>query len=190
MNALAFSFLLAVGVAAQYPAPVAHPAGFHPPLAPHYASAPTPAVAGPPHVPGVMNNNRTGSTWSYFNTTVTTVVVVETLTTKCPEATTLTFNHHEYTATAGEVVVVTDCPCTVTTTVPKMTSSLCPPAPVTAVTLPIPPHATPSHVTPVSNMPPTSHTTPPVVQMGAASLSAAGIMKGLGAAVAAVVFAL
>lgn len=59
--------------------------------------------------------NGTHPVWSYFNVTVTSVVVVQELTTLCEEATTLTFNDCEYPATKGEVVVVTNCPCTVTT---------------------------------------------------------------------------
>lgn len=55
------------------------------------------------------------STWSTWNTTVTTAIVVAELTTVCPEPTTLTFNDCEYPVTAGETLVVTNCPCTVTT---------------------------------------------------------------------------
>lgn len=54
-------------------------------------------------------------TWSWFNTTVTSTVVVAELVTFCPAATTLSFNGVEYTATDGETVTVTNCPCTLTT---------------------------------------------------------------------------
>lgn len=52
--------------------------------------------------------------WQYYNTTVPTTVVVQQLTTVCPEATTLTYNKIPYTVTKGETLTVTDCPCTVT----------------------------------------------------------------------------
>ncbi|KAL2068626.1 hypothetical protein VTL71DRAFT_14963 [Oculimacula yallundae] len=40
--------------------------------------------------------------------------VVTKFTTYCPEATTLTYNDHTYVASKGEVLTVTDCPCTIT----------------------------------------------------------------------------
>ncbi|KAI1335860.1 hypothetical protein F5Y15DRAFT_224914 [Xylariaceae sp. FL0016] len=72
-------------------------------------------------------NVTAAPTYSYYNTTITTTLVVDVVTTSCAEATTLTFNGCEYPATAGEVVVVTDCPCMVTTAMPTLTSELCPP---------------------------------------------------------------
>ncbi|KAI1108093.1 hypothetical protein F5Y14DRAFT_114987 [Nemania sp. NC0429] len=82
-----------------------------------------PAVTAVSAVSAIANNG----TWAYWNTTVTAVEVVNELTTKCNEATTLTFNDCEYPATKGEVIVVTNCPCTVTKVHPTLTSSLCPP---------------------------------------------------------------
>ncbi|KAI1243840.1 hypothetical protein MGN70_013706 [Eutypa lata] len=86
------------------------------------------------------------SVWTYWNTTVSTVVVVEELTTVCPEETTYTFNDCEYPVTKGETLVVTNCPCTLTTAVPTMTSSLCPPGVVAPA--PAPPTETPLYESP------------------------------------------
>lgn len=52
--------------------------------------------------------------WQYYNMTVPTTVVVPALTTVCPYATTMTYNNVAYTATKGETITVTNCPCTVT----------------------------------------------------------------------------
>ena len=60
-------------------------------------------------------NGTAPPVYTYWNTTVTTAIVVAELTTVCPEPTTLTFNDCEYPVTAGETLVVTNCPCTVTT---------------------------------------------------------------------------
>ncbi|KAI1494347.1 hypothetical protein F5X96DRAFT_665850 [Biscogniauxia mediterranea] len=94
--------------------------------------------------------NGTAS-FAFFNTTVTTTLVVNALTTVCAEATTLTFNGCEYPATAGEIVTVTNCPCTITTAQQILTSSLCekpfpkptgapvmPPAPPGVTAIPVP----------------------------------------------------
>ncbi|KAK7755555.1 hypothetical protein SLS62_002489 [Diatrype stigma] len=90
------------------------------------------AVAQSVTVPPVTNGTTTAvvpqsSVWTYWNTTVSTVTVVDELTTVCVEKTTLTFNDCEYPVTEGETLVVTNCPCTLTTAVPTITSSLCPP---------------------------------------------------------------
>ncbi|RYP70373.1 hypothetical protein DL771_005494 [Monosporascus sp. 5C6A] len=78
-------------------------------------SAPIPAPVAPP-------------VWSWYNTTVTKAVVVAELTTVCATPTVLTFNDCEYTAFVPfQTLVVTNCPCTVTSVVPTVTSSLCPP---------------------------------------------------------------
>ncbi|RYP13266.1 hypothetical protein DL765_006940 [Monosporascus sp. GIB2] len=78
-------------------------------------SAPIPAPAASP-------------VWSWYNTTVTKTVVVDELTTVCPTPTVLTFDDCEYTASVPfQTLVVTNCPCTVTSIVPTLTSSLCPP---------------------------------------------------------------
>ncbi|TGJ85827.1 hypothetical protein E0Z10_g2963 [Xylaria hypoxylon] len=141
------------------------------------------------------SNIHTASVWSYFNVTVTSVVVVQELTTLCKAATTLTFNGCEYPATKGQVVVVTNCPCTVTTTVPTISSSLCPPG-VTqpAIALPPPveiapaPKITPTAIIPVpvpSSKP--TPATPSYIQVGSASSSGHGHLKGLMIAAAAVV---
>ncbi|KAI1740790.1 hypothetical protein F4680DRAFT_86268 [Xylaria scruposa] len=93
-----------------------------------------------------LNGSITTPVWTYFNVTVTSVTVVNEYTTLCKEATTLTFNDCEYPATAGEVIVVTNCPCTVTTAVPTWTSSLCPPETAKPV---LPPSVTPTYTIPV-----------------------------------------
>ncbi|KAI1168408.1 hypothetical protein F5B18DRAFT_278882 [Nemania serpens] len=92
-------------------------------------------------------------TWAYFNATVTAVVVVQELTTKCDRATTLTFNDCEYPATKGEVITVTNCPCTVTKTHHTLASSICPPG-VTWSAQPPPPE---TEVAPVPSGTPTPH---------------------------------
>ncbi|KAI8953603.1 hypothetical protein F4801DRAFT_576219 [Xylaria longipes] len=113
--------------------------------------------------------------WSFFNVTVTSVVVVQELTTLCKEATTLTFNDCTYPATAGQVVVVTNCPCTVTTAVPHWTSSLCPPEtakpapPTVGHTVATPAPAPPATSTVVVPGGKPSGTAPPAVQVAGAS---------------------
>lgn len=76
-------------------------------------------VAQSVSVPPVLNGTATvvpqSSVWTYWNTTVSTVTVVDELTTVCVEKTTLTFNECEYPVTKGETLVVTNCPCTLTT---------------------------------------------------------------------------
>ncbi|KAL7627844.1 hypothetical protein AAE478_002039 [Parahypoxylon ruwenzoriense] len=85
--------------------------------------------------------------YTYFNTTITTTAVVPTLTTVCPYDTTLTYNNVKYTATKGQTITVTNCPCTVAKVIPTITSSLCPPG-VTptgnVVPAPAPPAPAPS----------------------------------------------
>ncbi|KAI0401017.1 hypothetical protein F4802DRAFT_444619 [Xylaria palmicola] len=174
MNALAVVGVLAAGVAGQ-------------------ASS---AVAAASAMPAAMKNG-TAPVWSYYNVTVSSVVVVQEYTTKCAEATTLTFNDCEYPATAGELIVVTNCPCTITTAVPTLTSSLCPPE----FTKPAPPpvvEVVPSmHVTPTANTPvvvpsypalPSTHAPP--VQVGGASPFGRANGVGLVIAAIAVVFSL
>ncbi|KAI0549300.1 hypothetical protein F4679DRAFT_595928 [Xylaria curta] len=106
----------------------------------------TPPVISTTAMGSMHLNGSTTAVWTYFNVTVTSITVVEEYTTLCQEATTLTFNDCEYPATAGEVIVVTNCPCTVTTAVPTWTSSLCPPE--TAKPVP-PPPVTPTYTIPV-----------------------------------------
>ncbi|KAI0432763.1 hypothetical protein F5Y09DRAFT_300861 [Xylaria sp. FL1042] len=168
-NVLAVVGLLAAGASAQSTSSSS-------------TSAAAPTVSA---VRGGMNGTFP-AVWSYFNTTVTSVVVVEQLTTVCKTATTLTFNDCKYTATAGQTLVVTNCPCTVTTTVPTLTSSLCPPG-VTPPAQGIPPPvqvAPPPHTT---AMVPISPPTPTYVQVGGASRDS---VNGLIIAAAAAVVAL
>lgn len=104
-NILAVVGLLAAGVMGESSAPF--------PITTSTAvDDPTSTTAAMGHIHG--NGTMATPVWSYFNVTVTSVVVVQELTTVCKEATTLTFNGCEYPATAGQVVVVTNCPCTVT----------------------------------------------------------------------------
>ncbi|KAI0458623.1 hypothetical protein F5B21DRAFT_399916 [Xylaria acuta] len=198
MNTLAVVGLLAAGVMAQssfsgslvLPSGSASTPGSSVPTgSTTVISAPTSVITSPPvtvdptsttTAMGHTHHNGSIATpvWSYFNVTVTSVVVVRELTTLCKEATTLTFNDRKYPATAGEVIVVTNCPCTVTTAVPTLTSSLCPPetakpAPppvevthATPAPAPPAPPATPTHVVPVEKP---SHTAPPAVQVAGAS---------------------
>ncbi|KAI8964355.1 hypothetical protein F5Y11DRAFT_93988 [Daldinia sp. FL1419] len=113
------------------------------------------------------NNTAPTSVWQYYNTTVPTTVVVPQFTTVCPEATTLSYNHVQYTVTKGQTLTVTDCPCTITTAVHTLTSSLCPPgvkpsavAPVVSngVTYPAETPSVPTAVVPGN--PPPAGTTP------------------------------
>ncbi|KAI8628171.1 hypothetical protein F5Y19DRAFT_476577 [Xylariaceae sp. FL1651] len=141
--------------------------------------------------------NNTMPVWAYFNTTVISTTVVEAFTTLCPEATTLTFNDCEYPATAGEIVVVTNCPCTVTTAVPTLTSSICPPeATVSSWSAPPPvvEVAPPGTTTTWAAVPTSSSSAmpsaPPVVQVAGASPVDSGSMTGLMIAVVAVAFGL
>ncbi|KAI1367629.1 hypothetical protein F5Y08DRAFT_49839 [Xylaria arbuscula] len=134
--------------------------------------------------------NGTAPVWAYFNTTVTSVVVLQQFTTVCKEATTLTFNDCEYPATKGQEIVVTNCPCTVTTTLPTMSSSLCPPE-YTAPAIPAPPvQIVPApKVTPTAIIPIQVPSTPPApsyVQVGGASAVGSDNVYGLVVAVAAV----
>ncbi|KAI1268236.1 hypothetical protein F5Y18DRAFT_221305 [Xylariaceae sp. FL1019] len=152
--------------------------------------------------------NSTAPTYTYFNVTITSTVVVNELTTLCPEATTLTFNDCEYTATAGEQIVVTNCPCTVTTALPTLTSSICtePTLPMVPVAPSAPPAPVPTTETEVAAAAPTAPaetveteapaeptepaaTLPPVVQVGGAA-SNFGQVQGLALAVAAVALGL
>ncbi|KAI1749995.1 hypothetical protein F4782DRAFT_264428 [Xylaria castorea] len=137
------------------------------------------------------NGSITTAVWSYFNVTVTSVTVVEEFTTLCKEATTLTFNDCAYPATAGEVIVVTNCPCTVTTALPTWTSSLCPPEtakpapPTVEVTYATPaPPVTPTHSVSVEKP---SYTAPPAIQVAGASPVGNGDIAGFAIAAVAVV---
>ncbi|KAI2626203.1 hypothetical protein GGS21DRAFT_546208 [Xylaria nigripes] len=140
----------------------------------HHPVMPTTTAADPPYVTSALGNH-TAPTWSYYATTVTTVVVVQSLTTKCEQATTLTFNDCEYPATAGQVVVVTNCPCTVTTTIATMTSSLNAP---TQTASPVPPHATTTTMSKPAS-PPGSTVSPSMVHVGGASLAESVDLKAL-----------
>ncbi|KAI1806639.1 hypothetical protein F4811DRAFT_509838 [Daldinia bambusicola] len=103
-----------------------------------------------------VNNTAPSSVWQYYNTTVPTTVVVPQFTTVCPEATTMSYNGVQYTVTKGQTVTVTDCPCTITTAIHTLTSSLCPPGVTpTAVAPAVPtgmtyPGETPAPGTPVA----------------------------------------
>ncbi|GAP82703.2 hypothetical protein SAMD00023353_0102390 [Rosellinia necatrix] len=153
MNTFAVAGLLIAGAMANsYPVvPAVTPVLSTPVTSSHASAIPT----STPHVGSSLAtavNNGTAPVWSYFNVTVTSVVVVQELTTRCKEATTLTFNDCEYPATKGELIVVTNCPCTVTTAIPTLTSSICPPG----VTKPVIPGPPPVEVAPVPSATPTA----------------------------------
>ncbi|KAI0097382.1 hypothetical protein GGR51DRAFT_566591 [Nemania sp. FL0031] len=135
--------------------------------------------------------NGSAPVWAYYNVTVTSVVVVQELTTLCQEATTLTYNGCEYPATKGQLVTVTNCPCTVTTTIPTLTSSKCPPGVTPTLLPPGPPGnskpappSTPTVVAPAGY--PSS--TPSVVQVGGAAPTGSGNAIGFIVAAAALAF--
>ncbi|KAI0970639.1 hypothetical protein F4678DRAFT_114416 [Xylaria arbuscula] len=184
MKSLAVVGLLAAGVTAQSSSST-----------PTSSSSAPATTSAPSTVTAVWgNNNGTWPVWSYFNTTVTSVAVVQELTTLCKEATTLTFNDCEYTATANELVVVTNCPCTVTSAIPTLTSTLCPPG-ATIPSIPAPPpgqglpplvqHTTPTVVVPTQA--PTWTPTPSYIQVGGASPFGSDSASGLIVAAAAMV---
>lgn len=160
--------LVAGAMAKSYPvAPSGPPAAGHP--------VPYPAAAI--GIPGPHGSNDTAPVWAYFNSTATSVEVVQALTTHCSRATTLTFNGIEYPATKGEIITVTNCPCTVTRTHPTLTSSICPPT-QTKPSIPGPPpvEIVPVPTTPATGVPPypTStpiypSVTPPIIHVGAAA---------------------
>ncbi|KAI0595074.1 hypothetical protein F4775DRAFT_595699 [Biscogniauxia sp. FL1348] len=134
---------------------------------------------------GPAGNGTGMARFAYFNTTMTTTLVVDALTTLCAEVTTLTFNDCEYPATAGEIVTVTNCPCTITTAQQILTSSLCetptplpvptgnnnnipaPVAPTAIATAPTP--VTTGGSAPVYTMPSGPSAVPPAVQVAGAS---------------------
>ncbi|KAI1092697.1 hypothetical protein F5B19DRAFT_453159 [Rostrohypoxylon terebratum] len=127
------------------------------PYSPSHSSASHPAS----HGSYPANTTVATPVWQFYNTSVPTTVVVPVLTTVCPEATTLTFSGVHYTATKGQTITVTDCPCTITSMVPTITSSLCPPgvAPTaiapglpagTTQTYAVPPAGTPAVISAVS----------------------------------------
>ncbi|KAK8028239.1 hypothetical protein PG991_005295 [Apiospora marii] len=85
-----------------------------------------PSMTGSMSGSGMMTGGAASASWVYYNTTVVTTAVVAQLTTVCQgPATTLTFNGCAYPVTQGQTLTVTNCPCTITTAVPTMTSSLC-----------------------------------------------------------------
>ncbi|KAI0166023.1 hypothetical protein GGR57DRAFT_2345 [Xylariaceae sp. FL1272] len=144
-------------------------------------------------------SNSTAPTYTYFNITITSTVIVDELTTLCAEATTLTFNDCEYTATAGEEIVVTNCPCTVTTALPTLTSSICtePTLPMVPVAPVVPAAPVPTTETEIGAPAPAApteasepaETLPPVVQVGGGT-SNFGKVTGFALALAAVAFGL
>ncbi|KAI0437299.1 hypothetical protein F4803DRAFT_160564 [Xylaria telfairii] len=171
-NTLAVVGLLAAGVMGQSSAPF--------PLTTSTAVVdPTPAMG---HIHG--NGTMATPVWSYFNVTVTSVVVVQELTTLCPEATTLTFNDCKYPATAGQVVVVTNCPCTVTKAIPTLTSSLCPPETGKPGLPPPVSRTTPASLPTPTRVVPVEKPTQTAIQVGGASRNTAGFAVAAVAAVA------
>ncbi|KAI1386543.1 uncharacterized protein F4822DRAFT_319578 [Hypoxylon trugodes] len=84
--------------------------------------------------------------WQYYNMSVPTTVVVPEFTTVCPEATTMTWGGVHYSATKGQTITVTDCPCTITKAVQVMTSSLCAPGTQPTGAAPAPPAGHPKGV--------------------------------------------
>ncbi|KAI4603017.1 hypothetical protein KJ359_005807 [Pestalotiopsis sp. 9143b] len=117
-----------------------------------------------------LSSSSPNVTWSWFNTTVTSTVVVAELVTFCPAATTLSFNGVEYTATEGETVTVTNCPCTLTTTLPTITSTICPGSTGTGA-MPTAPANTAPVAPPVNNNAPGSGGSGPASVPGVAAPS-------------------
>ncbi|KAI1877409.1 hypothetical protein JX265_003417 [Neoarthrinium moseri] len=127
--------------------------------------------------------------YTYYNTTVTTKVVVAELTTICATATTYTFNDCTYPATKGQTITVTNCPCTITKTFPTLTSSICPgstgpAAPPTNNNAPVPPppvnaDSGSSGTTYNKPMMPTASPTGPVQVNSASGNAAAGMLAAM-----------
>ncbi|KAH8202536.1 hypothetical protein TruAng_003247 [Truncatella angustata] len=67
---------------------------------------------------GSVSPSSSSIAYTYYNTTVTAILVVAELITVCGAATTYNFNGVEYPATEGQTVTVTNCPCTITTVSP------------------------------------------------------------------------
>ncbi|OTB08276.1 hypothetical protein M426DRAFT_8082 [Hypoxylon sp. CI-4A] len=105
------------------------------PSAPYHTSKAYP-------VNGTAVGTAPTAVWQYYNTSIPTTVVVPEYTTFCPEATTLTYNKVPYTATKGQTITVTNCPCTISTHVNTVTSSLCPPGVTPTAVAPAIPGAT------------------------------------------------
>ncbi|KAM3502083.1 hypothetical protein MY11210_009175 [Beauveria gryllotalpidicola] len=118
------------------------------------------------------------------NGTWTTVTeVVDIFTTFCPEPTHLTMNHKIYTVTEACTFTITDCPCTVTKTIPIMPTT--PPTTTPAPGV----NANPSTVPPVvGNECPSGQNCPPVVAGAGQNTAAYGM--ALAGAIAAAAIAL
>lgn len=116
-------------------------------------------------------------------TWVTTTV--DTYTTVCPAATSLTYNGVTYTATASETITITNCPCTISykpTTTPVVVPTT--PAYVNATVPATTPATTPVVTSPAVSVPvgtgsPAPTTTGPAPFTGAANKAAAGSAAGL-----------
>ncbi|KAG6366481.1 hypothetical protein INS49_000658 [Diaporthe citri] len=69
----------------------------------------------------VATAQRTGIPPPAMNGTITTTIVVNSFVTYCPVPTVITWKDVCYTAKTPGPVTITNCPCTITTTVPKVT---------------------------------------------------------------------
>ncbi|KAK9770204.1 hypothetical protein AB5N19_11015 [Seiridium cardinale] len=132
--------------------------------------SPAPSVTVDPAViNSTVDPSSSAVSYIYYNTTFTSTVVVSELVTVCGAPTTYKFNGAEYPATEGETITITNCPCTLTTAVPTLTSEICP-GPTGGVPAPGPPAIPPVD----NNVPGAPAGTPvpaPVPAPGAASAS-------------------
>ncbi|OTA59089.1 hypothetical protein K449DRAFT_397395 [Hypoxylon sp. EC38] len=105
-----------------------------------------------------VNNTAPTSVWQYYNTTIPTTVVVPQYTTVCPDPTTFTYSGVRYTAiTSSQTITVTNCPCTVSTTIHTITSSLVAPGVTpTAVATAVPGTTTTGGHSPATNPAPSA----------------------------------
>ncbi|KAK6087472.1 hypothetical protein SCUP234_01630 [Seiridium cupressi] len=132
--------------------------------------SPAPSVTVDPAViNSTVDPSSSAVSYIYYNTTSTSTVVVSGLVTVCGAPTTYKFNGAEYPATEGETITVTNCPCTLTTAVPTLTSEICP-GPTSGIPAPGPPAIPPVD----NNVPGAPAGTPvpaPVTTPGTASAS-------------------
>lgn len=95
------------------------------------------------------------------NGTVTTTLVVNSFVTYCPQPTVITWKDQCYTAKKPGPITITNCPCTITTTVPKPTWGPPPPAPPQGDKSPPPPPPVAPIPAPPPPPPPQGDKSPP-----------------------------
>ncbi|KAK6828129.1 Cell wall protein [Apiospora arundinis] len=90
------------------------------------SAAPSSSAAAPSSMSSMMVSGSSTAPPTPLLLRHLATTVVNQLITVCPTATTYTFNGCVYPVTQGQTLTVTNCPCTITTNKPTLTSSLCP----------------------------------------------------------------